>query len=363
MAKWFPRSFLLSVYILMPCLIYHPCLSDAHQDKLERHYLHYMFTAWTKADIIPVLSAVGVVDDRQISDDSNEVPDLIRMILTTDDGTDAFVQQCDSNWYKHQLYILSNCTQCSELHTFQRRIGCEVEKFPNGTVMSLRAFDEYGFDGEDFIAFDYDTMLWIDKTPKAKETKNKWDLQTDRNQIIKNYFETCMDWISTFNNTHENSPDVGVFARKAPDDHSKLVLICLVTGFYPRDIEMNIRLNRITLGNQIFSEIRPNDDGSFQMRSSVKIDRNHKGSYDCHVIHSSLTEPVSAEWERHHFYYRFTVLSKAEIFPEFTAEAVSDDRQISHYNNEAEEWKGETLIEYPGLEAPGEPSQQAHNVI
>uniref|UniRef100_A0A673ISE9 Immunoglobulin C1-set domain-containing protein n=1 Tax=Sinocyclocheilus rhinocerous TaxID=307959 RepID=A0A673ISE9_9TELE len=42
-------------------------------------------------------------------------------------------------------------------------------------------------------------------------------------------------------------PDVYIFARKAPDDHSKLVLICLAAGFYPRDIEMNIRLNRINI--------------------------------------------------------------------------------------------------------------------
>uniref|UniRef100_A0A8C1Z0D7 Ig-like domain-containing protein n=1 Tax=Cyprinus carpio TaxID=7962 RepID=A0A8C1Z0D7_CYPCA len=53
---------------------------------------------------------------------------------------------------------------------------------------------------------------------------------------------------------------------------NKLVLICLATGFYPRDIEMNIRLNRI----------------------------NIERSYDCHVIHSSLTEPVSVEWGKYH---------------------------------------------------------------
>uniref|UniRef100_A0A671KQ00 Ig-like domain-containing protein n=1 Tax=Sinocyclocheilus anshuiensis TaxID=1608454 RepID=A0A671KQ00_9TELE len=88
-----------------------------------------------------------------------------------------------------------------------------------------------------------------------------------------------------------DSPDVHIVARKAPDDHSKLVLICLATGFYPRDIEMNIRLNRINIESQTSSGIRPNADGSFQLRSSVKVDRKHKGSYDCFVIHSSRTEP------------------------------------------------------------------------
>uniref|UniRef100_A0A8C1SX17 Immunoglobulin C1-set domain-containing protein n=1 Tax=Cyprinus carpio TaxID=7962 RepID=A0A8C1SX17_CYPCA len=91
-------------------------------------------------------------------------------------------------------------------------------------------------------------------------------------------------------------PDVHVFVRKAPDDQNKQVLTCLATGFYPRDIKMNIRLYRNIIKDQTSSEIRPNADGSFQMRVSVEFDRNHKDFYDCFVIHSSLTEPAVVEW-------------------------------------------------------------------
>ncbi len=94
-----------------------------------------------------------------------------------------------------------------ELHVLQRKSGCELEKF-NGTVKSLRAFDEYGFDGEDFIAFDYDPLQWIDKNPKAKETKIKWDQQTKRNELLQHYLKTCMNWISTFNNTKKSKFDL-----------------------------------------------------------------------------------------------------------------------------------------------------------
>uniref|UniRef100_A0A673FE92 Ig-like domain-containing protein n=1 Tax=Sinocyclocheilus rhinocerous TaxID=307959 RepID=A0A673FE92_9TELE len=184
--------------------------------------------------------------------------------------------------------------------------GCELEKLPDGTVKSLTVFDEYGFDGEDFIAFNSDPQQWIDKNPKAEETKREWDQQTERNQFLQHYLQTCMHWISTFNNTKKSiqnqaPPDVHVFVKKAPDQ-SKLVLSCLATGFYPRDIEMNIRLDETVLEKQTSSGIRPNADGSFQMRSSVKIDANHKGSYDCLVIHSSLTQtrPVLTVWTINH---------------------------------------------------------------
>uniref|UniRef100_A0A8C1WD72 Ig-like domain-containing protein n=1 Tax=Cyprinus carpio TaxID=7962 RepID=A0A8C1WD72_CYPCA len=83
---------------------------------------------------------------------------------------------------------------------------------------------------------------------------------------------------------------------EAPDDQHKQVLTCLATGFYPRDIELNIRWNQTVLKAQISTEISPNDDGTFQIGTSVEIDRNHKGSYDCLVNHNSLTEPFLAKW-------------------------------------------------------------------
>ncbi|XP_051727523.1 H-2 class I histocompatibility antigen, alpha chain-like isoform X5 [Ctenopharyngodon idella] len=272
-------------------IISHSCLSDARQ---EKHFLHYKFTVLTKADTFPEFSAVVVADGRRIKHFSNEER---VWILTEDDWTEAPDPPDSRNRFIHQIRTLTNCenSQCSELHVLQRIIGCELEKLPDGTV-NLTVFDEYGFDGEDFISFNSDTMQWIDKNPKAKETKMKWDHHTERNQYIKYFLKNCMNWISTFINTKKTSPDVHVFAREY-DQYSQ-VLTCLATGFYPRDVQMNIRLYKYNLRHQTSSGIRPNDDETFQMRISVKIDRNLKGSYDCHVIHSSLTEPVSVEWAR-----------------------------------------------------------------
>ncbi len=37
--------------------------------------------------------------------------------------------------------------------------------------MNMNAFDEFKYDGEDFIAFILSTKQWMEKSPKAKETK------------------------------------------------------------------------------------------------------------------------------------------------------------------------------------------------
>ncbi|XP_067281539.1 zinc-alpha-2-glycoprotein-like isoform X3 [Pseudorasbora parva] len=286
-------SFKVIVFIgrILCLLMFLSHLSDALK---ERHFLHYKFTVLTRADTFPEFSAEAVFDDRRISHYSDEE----RVWIRAEGWTEAPGEPSDvKDWFIHQIRTLSDCTdsQCSELHVLQRIIGCELEKLPDGSV-NLTVFDEYGFDGEDLISFNYDAEQWIDKSPKAKRTKVHWDRQTGRNIFIKHYLKNCTDWISTFINTKKSSPDVRVSTRNSPDDESKLVLTCLATGFYPRDVQMEIRLSRTKLEDQT-SEIRPNDDQTFQMRTSVKIDRNHKGSYDCLVNHSSLRKPVSVEWD------------------------------------------------------------------
>ncbi|KAL1254932.1 hypothetical protein QQF64_012993 [Cirrhinus molitorella] len=323
-------------------------ISPQNNAKQEKHFLHYMYTVLTKAGPFPEFSAVCESDDTWIAHYSIEEQFWIRENLTVDDWNEAPEPPETSAWFLNYLHDHFKCkphAECPEFNVLQRIIGCELEKF-NGTVKSLKAFDEFAYDGRVFKTCKYEILPWMDNG-----IETKMDNQTGRMDFLMK----CTQWISTFNNTYKSRPDVYVFARKAPDDQNKLHLTCLTTGFYPKHVEMNIRLDRTVLGKQIFSEIRPNGDGSFQLRSSVKIDRNHKGSYDCFVIHSSLTEPLSEEWERHHFYYRFTVLSKAYNFSDFTAEAVADDRRMSHYNTETEDWIRVNQIEYDGTEPLPEP--------
>ncbi|XP_056096115.1 H-2 class I histocompatibility antigen, K-K alpha chain-like, partial [Rhinichthys klamathensis goyatoka] len=315
----------------------------------EKHFLHYKFTVLTRSDSFPEFSAVCVYDDRRIKHFSNEER---VWILTDKDWTEAPEDPPDSrDWFIHQIRTLSDCTDslCSELHVLQRRIGCELEKLPDGSV-NQTVFDDYGFDGEDLITFNNDTMQWIVLSPNAIQIKQEWDLYTERNKFLQRYLNNCINWISTYNNTNSSSPDVHVSVSKSPADDSKLVLVCLATGFYPRDVQMNIRRNRINLEDQTSSGIRPNDDETFQKRISVKIDRNHEGSYDCRVTHSSLTEPVTVNWGkyhhiyphifRHEFYYMFTVLTIGEQFPTFRGVGVVDDRQIAQCSSEV----GERII-------------------
>ncbi|KAG1948318.1 major histocompatibility complex class I ZDA [Pimephales promelas] len=183
----------------------------------------------------------------------------------------------------------------TDLHTLQRRIGCEVD-----AGMNVKAFDEYRYDGEDFIAFNSDTRQWTEKHPKAIETKMNWDADKRHNLYLQSFLETCKDWISTFNDSISNALDVHMFASEAPHDRSKLNLSCLATGFYPKHIEMKITLNGRNLEAFSSTGVRPNDDESFQMRISVEIHRDEEESYECHVSHSSQTQTLIIKWGEKH---------------------------------------------------------------
>lgn len=237
---------------------------------------------------------MGLYDDRRISHYSNEEQTWTRDRQKSEIWRDTEEPDESKDWFINLIYTLANCTRskCDGLHTLQRRIGCEVE-----AVMNVKAFDEYRFDGEDFIAFNSDTMQWMEKNPKAKETKMRWNNQRVRRLIIQSYLRTCMNWISTFNKSLSYAPNVQMFASEAPHDRSKLNLICLATGFYPKHIEMKITLKNGSVEPFISTGVRPNDDESFQMRISVEIHRDEEESYECHVSHSSLTQTLITQWD------------------------------------------------------------------
>ncbi|XP_039507718.1 beta-2-microglobulin-like [Pimephales promelas] len=105
-------------------------------------------------------------------------------------------------------------------------------------------------------------------------------------------FQMEMKLISVFS----VPPDVYLFIRSSSDE-SKLILTCLATGFYPKEVGMTFRKYHTPLRyDEIESSgVRPNHDGSYQLRKSVEIKKEERDEYDCFVSHSSLKEPITAK--------------------------------------------------------------------
>ncbi|XP_051745366.1 H-2 class I histocompatibility antigen, Q10 alpha chain-like isoform X1 [Ctenopharyngodon idella] len=278
----------------------------------ENHSLYYIYTALSKPvnlSGIYEFTAMGLLDDIQIdyynSKEKRKIPTQPWMKEKMQEdywekGTQS--RKSKEQWFNVSIHIIMDRMRHnkSDLHVLQWRHGCEVEQ-QGDEVKFLKGISEYGYDGENFLSFDIKESQWVAPVDAALPTKRKWDNVPILNQYTKGYLEKeCVDWLNKFREYGDEElrngspPDVHVFKQKNTSDKTKLKLTCLATGFYPKDVILTIRKNHTSLPEDEIEStgIRPNHDGSFQMRKSVEIKGKDKDEYDCFVSHKSIKEPI-----------------------------------------------------------------------
>uniref|UniRef100_A0AAR2LQH2 Ig-like domain-containing protein n=1 Tax=Pygocentrus nattereri TaxID=42514 RepID=A0AAR2LQH2_PYGNA len=299
-----------AVCVVVLCGLLVPALGD-------KHSLYYIYTALSKDVALPGIyefTALGLLDDLAIdyynSKEQVKVPkqDWMREKLQPDywdKGTQS--RKSKEQWFKVNVDIVMQRMghNQTDLHVLQWRHGCEIEE-ADGKHEFLKGVSDYGYDGSDFLSFDNDNVRWIAPVPEALPTKRKWDDVAILNQYTKGYLEReCVDWLTKFLEYRKESlkklspPDVHVFAKKSTTDSTKLTLTCLATGFYPKDVVVSLRKYRTVLPEHLVksSGVRPNEDGTHQLRKSVDIQEDEKAKYDCFVNHITLKTPVTKQWD------------------------------------------------------------------
>ncbi|XP_057210407.1 zinc-alpha-2-glycoprotein-like isoform X2 [Triplophysa rosa] len=282
----------------------------------ETHSLYYMYTVLSKPVNLPGIyefTAMGLLDDRQIdyynNKEQKKIPkqQWMREKMPADyweKGTQS--RKSKEQWFNVNVNILmERMKHNNSVHVLQWRHGCEIKD--EGTVVTFsRGIDQYSYDGDDFLSFDDKVSQWVAPVDAAVATKVKWDNVPILNQYTKGYLEKeCVDWLNKFREYGQEQlkkvspPEVHVFARRCTSDKNKLKLTCLATGFYPKDVTFMIRKYRTSLADNETesSGVRPNHDGTYQLRRSVNIMENEKADYDCFVTHSTLKQPEIKIWD------------------------------------------------------------------
>ncbi|XP_067834115.1 class I histocompatibility antigen, F10 alpha chain-like [Heptranchias perlo] len=269
------------------------------------HSLRYFFTSMTPIPGFPEFVVVGYVDEAQFVEYNSERRTMIprQRWMEESEGPEYWEgntrnAQISERTGKVAIEILSTRTnQSGGIHTYQRMYGCDL-----GDDGTTRGFVQYAWDGEDLINFDKDQMVWVTPVQWGEITKNKWDQNKAMKQGVKGYLEgTCIEWLRKYLEYGKRelmavTPQVFLSVDKASDT-KPAQLSCLVTGFYPRDIELTLLRNGRPISDTDSTGILPNHDGTYQIKRWVEIGPEDGATYSCQVDHSSKAGVETRDWD------------------------------------------------------------------
>uniref|UniRef100_A0A8C9X6Z4 Major histocompatibility complex class I-related gene protein-like n=1 Tax=Sander lucioperca TaxID=283035 RepID=A0A8C9X6Z4_SANLU len=277
------------------------------------HSLKYFYTASSGVPNFPEFVAVGLVDGVEIvyydSNTKRAEPKQDWMSRVTEDDPQYWQRETGGLIGQQQLFkvnieiLKQRFNQTGDVHVYQRMFGCEWDD----ETLEVSGYDQYGYDGEDFIVFDLKTETFIAPKPQAVITKHKWDTNKAWIAQLKHYLtQECPEWVKKYVNYGRSSllrtevPSVSLL-QKSPSSP----VSCHATGFYPDRAMMFWRKDGEELHEDVdLGEILPNHDGSFQM-----------------IVDLNLSSVPAEDWRRYDCVFQLsgmkddiiTKLDKAEI--------------------------------------------------
>ncbi|KAK5604378.1 hypothetical protein CRENBAI_018584 [Crenichthys baileyi] len=286
------------------------------------HSLQYFYTGPSGVPDFPAYVSVGYVDYIQISHcdsrTNRNVPKQEWMNFTVEDW-DIQTQVCLMNQQiiKANLEIAKQRFNHTEgVHIYQAMYGCQWDD----ETEQINGYEQYGYDGEDFILFDLNTKTWIAPKPQSIITKHKWDYNRALVEQTKGYLiQVCPEWLKKYVNYGRRSlmrtdlPSVSLLQKTSSSPVS-----CHATGFYPNRAEMFWRKDGEEIHEGVDKgEILPNNDGTFQM--SVDVDLSSETSenwmkYECVFQLSGVNEDIIVKLEKTKIKTNSADIQMREIF-------------------------------------------------
>uniref|UniRef100_A0A672YRB6 Major histocompatibility complex class I-related gene protein-like n=1 Tax=Sphaeramia orbicularis TaxID=375764 RepID=A0A672YRB6_9TELE len=273
-----------------------------HGAEAVLHSLSYGYTASSGIPDFPEFVTIGIVDGQPVSYyDSiirEEIPKQDWMKQT--EGPEYWDMQTKISVQAEKGFKVSienvrrRLNQTKGVHIVQKMYGCKWDDETD----RVSGFNQFGYDGEDFLTFDLKTQTWIAPKQQALLTKMKWDRDQLKFKLDKQYLtHECIGWLKQYIDNGRKSlmrtdrPTVS-FLQKSPT----APVTCHATGFYPNRAAMHWKKDGVEIhDNVVMGEILPNNDGTFQMSidlSSVKLD--DKTKYEC-VFQLSGVDDITHE--------------------------------------------------------------------
>ncbi|XP_044794269.2 BOLA class I histocompatibility antigen, alpha chain BL3-7 isoform X2 [Bubalus bubalis] len=273
------------------------------------HSLRYFVTAVSRPGLgEPRFIAVGYVDDTEFVRFDSNAPDPRmepRARWVEQEGPEYWDRNTrrikdSALTFRANLNNLRGYYNQSEAesHTVQEMYGCDVGS--DGGF--LRGYDQYGYDGRDYLALNEDLRSWTAAETVAQISKRKFE-QRGAAERVRNYLNReCVEGLRRHlengNDTLLRADPPKTHVTCHPLSGHEVTLRCWALGFYPKEISLTWqRAGEDQTQDMELVETRPSGDGTFQKWAALVVPSGEEQRYTCRVQHEGLQEPLILRWE------------------------------------------------------------------
>uniref|UniRef100_A0A3P9NAB1 MHC class I-like antigen recognition-like domain-containing protein n=1 Tax=Poecilia reticulata TaxID=8081 RepID=A0A3P9NAB1_POERE len=172
------------------------------------HSLRYFYSASSGLPDVPSYMSAGLLDDVQIS----YCDSIANRNIPKQDWMNNVSSDNPHYWEEETLTCLAKQETLKEnieiaklrfnqtgglfmFHFLHRMYGCEWDD----ESQQVTSYNQYGYDGEDFLTLDMESNRWIAPKQQAVLTTNKWNSNTAELEYRKNYLnQECPDWLKKY---------------------------------------------------------------------------------------------------------------------------------------------------------------------
>ncbi|XP_040852040.1 class I histocompatibility antigen, Gogo-B*0103 alpha chain-like isoform X3 [Ochotona curzoniae] len=274
------------------------------------HSLRYLHIAVSRpGHREPHYTSVGFVDDTLfVSFDSDAAKPRVEPRVPWMDGEGTEYWEAQTQIARvHQQTLHSNLRTALDYynqsehgsHSFQWTSGCDVV---GPDLRFLRGYEQFAYDGADYIALNEDLRSWTAADTAAQLTKRKWEA-LGFTQHYRTYLQgECVQQLRRFlemgKAALQRADLPTAHITHHPISDQKATLRCWALGFYPKDITLTWQRHGedLTQDTELI-ETRPAGDGTFQKWAAVLVSAGEEHRYTCQVYHEGLPEPLTLRWE------------------------------------------------------------------